>query len=121
VRVKILVYSFFLIENEECYVNYKLVSHCLPVLTFVEPKVLFPGEACSPSSTTEICGFGPRVFVLQNIVLNFYRCDEGNGICVGVSLYGACKRTADCNYGLFCNYGHCVRELSIVIRIQGIK
>ena len=45
-----------------------------------------------------------------------YRCNKDMEVCEGVPLYGKCSTSADCVFGLFCSYSHCVKTLNIVLQ-----
>ena len=88
-------------EDQMCYINHKLDGVCIKSPRYRDPKRLFPGQTCKVASMTDICGFGPKT------------CGE-DARCEGYSVNESCLRTADCNYGLYCNNGFCTPLLMIV-------
>lgn len=91
--------SFKTAADQTCQLDGSLTGNC-QTSTFSSATALaaqkYPGEICEADSE---CSFGPQTCV--------------NNRCAGVHLYGTCTRSADCNYGYFCNRGYCVPTFAL--------
>lgn len=91
-----------IIADQECFITEEFESQCVdPVDRKSIPKILYPGYECKIGDPSlGVCAFGKRY------------CGAGNQ-CVGFPLYSQCKRSADCFFGAFCNFGRCVPTLEL--------
>lgn len=89
------------IADQECFITEENESQCVdPIKRDALPKILYPGYSCLRDQSTGICAFGKRY------------CGANNQ-CVGFPLYAKCRRSADCFFGAYCNFGRCVPTLSL--------
>ena len=48
----------------------------------------------------------------RSLYYKHYSCNNENK-CVGFPLYSKCRRSGDCPFGSYCNFGHCVPTVNI--------
>lgn len=77
-------------SGEECFISGNDYGTCETSIPRELDKFLYPGERCRGDEVFGTCMFGTKI------------CNANNR-CEGVTFYGECKSTLDCNNGAYCN------------------
>lgn len=86
-------------SGEQCFTNENWYGTCEPYVSNEFDYVLYPGYRCAGDEIFGTCRFGTK------ICNNEFRCE-------GLPAYGSCKRSGDCNFGLYCNEDGICLELN---------